>query len=209
METMETKTVKQTILLADDDHAIRTLVRAILERADYAVLTASDGAEGFTVFEQYQQSIALLVSDVTMPKMNGLQLANAIRAVRPQVPVLFISGNAPNADCGSGCVAKPFTAGELLGRVRGALVAKDPADTNHNGGGPVKQPAELSSPLTKRTEEVQLMGQGYTNEAISDKLGMPLKTAICRRARISIWRRCISLPVSSDLPFAPVLLGLE
>jgi len=176
---------RQTILVVDDDRTIRTLVRAFLEGGGYTVLTASDGAEGFHVFQQYQESIALLLSDVTMPKLNGLQLAAAVRTVRPRLPVLFISGNAPHADCGWGCIAKPFTAGELVGRVREALIAKETTETGHNGGGRVDQLAEFSSPLTKREQEVlRLICQGYTSKAIGDKLGISPKTAVCHRARI-------------------------
>jgi FixJ family two-component response regulator len=185
MGAMDINTGRQTILVVDDDRTIRTLIRALLEGAGYAVLTASDGAEGFHVFQRYQENIALLLSDVTMPKMNGLQLAAAVRAVRPQLPVLFVSGNAPHADCGWGCIAKPFTAGELVGRVRQVLIAKETAETSHNGGGRVEQLADFSSPLTKREREVlQLICQGYTSKAIGDKLGISPKTAVCHRARI-------------------------
>jgi len=172
-------------LVVDDDSAVRALVRAFLEDAGYAVLSASDGAKGFHVFQRRQTSIALLLSEVTMPRMNGLQLATAVRAVRPRLPVLFISGDIPHADCGWGCVAKPFTAGELIGRVRQVLMAKEMPETSHNGGGLVEESAEFLSPLTKRKKGVlQLVCQGYTSKAIRDKLGISPKTAVCHRVRI-------------------------
>src|ERR1700722_1471262 len=99
-ESMDLNTAKGTILLADDDAAIRVLVTMFLEREGYPVLTASDGAEALSVFKERQESIALLISDVTMPKMNGLQLAASVRTLRPRLPVILISGNMPNADSG-------------------------------------------------------------------------------------------------------------
>lgn len=143
---MDLNTVKQTILLADDDRAILKLVTIYLELDGYAVLTASDGAEAFSVFRGSQESIALLISDVMMPKMNGLQLAAAVRAVRPQLPVIFISGNTPNADCGWGCIAKPFTSGELAQRVRQALAANTPPAPSYALSGQSEQQPEPLSP---------------------------------------------------------------
>ena len=87
-------TETQTILLVDDDAAVRTLVTAFLESAGYAVLIAADGVEGLRVFQQHQDSIALLLSDVTMPKMSGLQLADSVLTLRPELPVLLMSGYA-------------------------------------------------------------------------------------------------------------------
>jgi len=178
-------TVKQTILLADDDRAIRTLVTMFLERDGYAVLTASDGAEALSIFEKRQNSISLLLSDVTMPTMNGLQLAAAVRALRSHLPVLFISGNMPHADCGFGCIAKPFTSGELAGRVRQVLAENAPQAPGQAVSGAVEERAEPLSPLTKREFEVLLLiCYGYSSKAIGDKLGITLRTAACHRSRI-------------------------
>jgi DNA-binding NarL/FixJ family response regulator len=182
---MDLDTAKRTILLADDDRAIRTLVTMFLERHGYAVLTASDGAEAFSVFQGRQESIALLISDVTMPKMNGLQLAAAVRTLRPQLPVLLISGNMPNADCGWGCIAKPFTSVELVERVRQVLVDNTPLGPAHAQSGRTEQQAQPLSPLTKREFEVlQLVCHGYSNKIIGAKLGITLRTAACHRSRI-------------------------
>jgi DNA-binding NarL/FixJ family response regulator len=182
---MDLNTVKRTILLADDDGAIRTLAAMFLEREGYAVLTASDGAEAFSLFRRSQESIALLISDVTMPKMNGLELAAAVRTLRPRLPVILISGNTPNADCGWGCIAKPFTSGELAERVRQALAENAPQAPIHAPSGRAEQRAEPLSPLTKREFEVlQLVCHGYSNKVIGAKLGITLRTAACHRSRI-------------------------
>ena len=82
------------------------------------MLVAADGVEGVNVFKQHQSDIALLITDVMMPNMNGLALADRILELESRLPVLFISGDALNADRGYGCVAKPFTSAGLVGRVR-------------------------------------------------------------------------------------------
>lgn len=110
-----------TILLVDDDCAIRALVSDCLEHAGYTVLAAADGIEAVNVFKQHQPDIALLLTDVVMPNMNGLDLADSVLALEASLPVLFISGDTMNADRGYGCVAKPFTYADLVGRVRHAL----------------------------------------------------------------------------------------
>ena len=182
---MDLNTLKKTILLADDDSAVLKLVTMYLERDGYAVLTASDGAEAFGVFRRNQESIALLISDVTMPRMNGLQLAAAARALRPQLPVILISGDRPNADCGWGCIAKPFTSVELTERVRLVLAENAPRAPRHAQSGWAERRAEPLSPLTKREFEVlQLICHGYSSKAIGDKLGITLRTATCHRSRI-------------------------
>jgi CheY-like chemotaxis protein len=110
-------TERRTILVVDDDRSIRGLVGAVLEHAGYAVLAAADGVEGVSVFKQYQPDIALLLTDVMMPNMNGVDLADCVLELDSQLPVLFISGNAQQADRGWGCVAKPFTSAALVSSV--------------------------------------------------------------------------------------------
>jgi len=125
-----------TVLLVDDDRAVRTVAKACLERAGYTVLTASDGEEGLSVFRRYRDRVELLITDVAMPKLDGLKLAAAALVVRPHLPVLFISGDPPNAERAYACLAKPFTPGHLVKRVQQALTTKRmaevsfPEDTN-------------------------------------------------------------------------------
>jgi two-component system cell cycle sensor histidine kinase/response regulator CckA len=110
-----------TILVVDDDRVIRTLVGASLEHAGYTVLVAADGVEGVSVFKQHQSDIALLITDVMMPNMNGFDLADCLLELDSQLPVIFISGNMQHADRGHGCIAKPFTCAALVSRVHQAL----------------------------------------------------------------------------------------
>lgn len=114
-------TKRTTILVVDDDRAIRRLMEAVLEDAGYTVLVAADGVEGVSVFKQHQHDIALLITDVMMPNMNGFDLADCVLELDSQVPVIFISGNIQDADRGHGCMAKPFTPAAVVGRVKQAL----------------------------------------------------------------------------------------
>lgn len=110
-----------TILVVDDDSAIRTLMRVVLERAGYSVLVAADGEEGLHIFRQHQDNIALLLTDVGMPRMNGFDLADHVLEPGSQIPVVFTSGTMPDADCGFGCIPKPFKPDALIGKVHEVL----------------------------------------------------------------------------------------
>jgi len=111
---MEPHTSSQTILVVDDDCAIRKLVTNLLEFAGYAVLTA-DGAE--TALKLFDQStVSLLLTDVVMPNINGPELADELLRQKPQLRVLFMSGSE-DVSRGFGCVAKPFTGAGLIRRI--------------------------------------------------------------------------------------------
>ena len=114
-----------TILVVDDDRTIRTLMQVALERAGYCVLVAADGEEGLHVFRQHRDRIALLLTDVTMPRMNGFDLADHVLTSDSRIPVVFTSGDVPDADRGYGCIAKPFKLDKLIGRVHEVLKAQE------------------------------------------------------------------------------------
>ena len=111
---METEKQGVTILVVDDERMICTLVKIFLEMAGYDVLTAADGEEGLRIFRQHQPRITLLLTDVMMPRMNGLDLANHVLQISPQVPVLFMSASFQSASPGCGCLAKPFSQSSLI-----------------------------------------------------------------------------------------------
>ena len=106
-----------TILVVDDNLAIRAISKTFLENAGYTVITATDGEEGLSFFLQRQSSISLVLTDVMMPNMNGFDLADRVLEFDSRLPVLFMSGSTPNASRGFGCVPKPFNGAELIGRV--------------------------------------------------------------------------------------------
>jgi PAS domain S-box-containing protein len=115
----------QTVLVVDDEETLRMLVTETLEELGYAALEAADGSAALTILESPAR-IDLLVTDVGLPGLNGRQLAEAARRVRPDLRVLFITGYAHNAAIGSGglldpgmeIVTKPFALDMLAGKIR-------------------------------------------------------------------------------------------
>jgi CheY-like chemotaxis protein len=115
----------ETVLVVDDEATVRMLVREVLEELGYATLEAEDGAQGLAIVGSGAR-IDLLVTDVGLPGgMNGRQLADAARALRPELKVLFITGFAENAVVGQGhldpgmhVMAKPFAMDLLAAQVR-------------------------------------------------------------------------------------------
>jgi len=126
---------RETLLLCEDDVRVRALTASFLRGGDYEVMVASSGQEALEIFEQHRD-IALLVTDVVMPEMNGVQLARQLRQRMPELKVLYLSGYTATiidsrTDLGAQdeVLAKPFTRSELLSRVRRALDGP-----NANGG---------------------------------------------------------------------------
>ena len=117
-----------TILLVEDEAPVRALVRRVLEQAGYAVLEAADGLEGARVAEQFKGTIDLLLTDVVMPKLGGRGLVERLRARRPRMAVLFVSGY-PDGEVerggltsgGATYLEKPFSPQLLRETVRQAL----------------------------------------------------------------------------------------
>jgi two-component system cell cycle sensor histidine kinase/response regulator CckA len=118
-----------TVLLAEDDDAVRAIARETLERAGYRVLAAADGATALAQASEYEGTIDLLLTDVIMPGMNGRELAATLTRRRPEIRVLFASGYTDNVLAGQDALApgvtlldKPFTPAELEAKVREMLV---------------------------------------------------------------------------------------
>jgi PAS domain S-box-containing protein len=116
----------ETVLLVEDEDVVRGLTRRILADAGYTVLEASSGDDALRVAEEYEGRIDLVLTDVVMPGMGGLQLSERLHALRPRTPVVFMSGYNEDALGGRGVeddryVAKPFTSAELTAAVRDAL----------------------------------------------------------------------------------------
>nr|WP_207956566.1 response regulator [Pseudomonas fluorescens] len=114
----------ETVLIVEDDPAVRVLVSAVLSELGYTFLEAAD-ANGAIPILQSDQRIDLLVSDVGLPGMNGRQLAEIGRQIRPDLRVLFITGYAEHAavrggflDPGMQMITKPFTFDLLTAKVR-------------------------------------------------------------------------------------------
>lgn len=114
---------RETILVVDDEEMIRRFVQAMLEHAGYEVLAADGAAGGMSLYERHRAAVALLLTDVRMPGMSGLDLATHIRSLEPRLPILLMSATAVKANAGFGFVQKPFTHYELIRRTTEMLRA--------------------------------------------------------------------------------------
>jgi PAS domain S-box-containing protein len=116
----------ETILVVEDEDALRKLVAQLLAELGYVVLSARDGLDALQVARAHVGAIQLLFTDYTMPRMNGLRLATALREVRPDVRVLITSGFAEDGRVSRDTwdvLDKPFTPDELARRIRARLDA--------------------------------------------------------------------------------------
>jgi CheY-like chemotaxis protein len=121
-----------TILLVDDDEAIRRLIQRILQQEGFHVIEASDGAEALKVASAYAGPVDLLLTDVIMPKVNGLVLAQLLsqERQRPVIGVLYMSGYVEQSMLlakhpESILVQKPFTPEALIAAVRQILAPQE------------------------------------------------------------------------------------
>jgi len=113
-----------TILVVDDIASNRTLVKEILKINDYNVLEAKDSDEAKHVAEAHQGPINLLIADLVMPRINGMELARYLRPKRPEMKVLYISGYNADVnvqievwDAEADFLPKPFSPNGLLQKV--------------------------------------------------------------------------------------------
>lgn len=123
----------ETVLLAEDDQSVRQLVQKILQRGGYTVLEAVDGEQAIQLCCNYPGRIHLLITDVVMPRMSGMDLARQIRALRPDLHVLLVSGHTESGvrrrgvtDPNTIVLQKPFEPDALLRRVRELLGGSSP-----------------------------------------------------------------------------------
>ena len=115
----------ETVLVAEDESALRTLIRETLERHGYTVLEAGDGKEAVEISGRYKSPVHLLIADVVMPQMSAHELAERIASARPETKVLFISGYTDDAiihhgvvDLSTAFLQKPFSPNTLARKVR-------------------------------------------------------------------------------------------
>jgi CheY-like chemotaxis protein len=134
-ETLEAGAAPQrgseTVLIAEDDPAVRELMCTLLAANGYSVLLASNGAEALAVASATNGTIQLIVTDVVMPSLGGRALVDGLRATRPNIRVLYATGYVGDEvvrrgglDPSANLLHKPFTADQLLTAVRRALDAQ-------------------------------------------------------------------------------------
>jgi two-component system, cell cycle sensor histidine kinase and response regulator CckA len=126
---LEDPTTRATVLVADDDHGVRTLVRMLLQRAGYAVVQAASGREAYEAVRERGHEVDVVLLDVMMPEMDGHEALPAMRSVDPDMPVVFFSGfdqtevaeHLTGVGAYTSFIPKPFEKDELLEELDRAL----------------------------------------------------------------------------------------
>jgi two-component system, cell cycle sensor histidine kinase and response regulator CckA len=120
----------ETVLLVEDEQAVRRMTRQMLEMSGYTVLEAASGSEAILIGERHDEPIHILVTDVVMPHMSGRELVDRMRQMRPELRVLYISGYTDDEivhhgipDASVDFLQKPFTGDDLTRRVQKVLSA--------------------------------------------------------------------------------------
>jgi DNA-binding response OmpR family regulator len=121
----------ETVLLVEDAPMIRRLAKKVMTKAGYTVLEAGDGDEAMTAADAHREPIDIVLTDLIMPGLSGVDLAQRLTALRPATRVLYMSGYTDNAIVRNGLLAegapflqKPFTPEELLRKLRQVLDAQ-------------------------------------------------------------------------------------
>jgi two-component system, cell cycle sensor histidine kinase and response regulator CckA len=122
--TAAPKSRKQTILVVDDEAAVRSLTARLLEGHGYSVLEANDGFDAWTLLESMPDRIDLVLSDVVMPRLDGIELARCMEVMPHPPPILLMSGYGLNVvEFERPFLVKPFGGQELLAAVHNLLGA--------------------------------------------------------------------------------------
>jgi len=115
---------RATVLIVEDEAALRQLVGSMLEEQGYLVLQAENGLDAIALAERHRGTLDLLITDVVMPRLSGPELAQQLRSLRPGLEVLFMSGYNDSRLVGRGgeqvqfnLLVKPFTPDQLIQRV--------------------------------------------------------------------------------------------
>jgi CheY-like chemotaxis protein len=130
---------KETLLLVEDEEGVRKMVRIALERCGYTVLAAASGPEAMEVARLHEGPIDALITDMVMPRMHGSDLAEKLRADRPGIATIFMSGYPGDSFHGEKALGedasflqKPFAPVLLIAKVREVLDRRKPADSSHS-----------------------------------------------------------------------------
>jgi CheY-like chemotaxis protein len=129
---MGSPNANEVIVIVDDEDFIRDLFGNTLRTLGYTVLEADNGDKALEVMSEHHAPVSLVISDISMPEMDGLEFVGMLRAAYPSLPCLFVSGQGPqymmdNRDRipeGVHFLAKPLTMGELSSKVRKIIDAE-------------------------------------------------------------------------------------
>src|SRR3974390_521259 len=122
--TLTGRRLPPTILVAEDNEAVRRLVCTVLTEAGYHVVAATDGVEALGIAESHAGEFAMLLTDVKMPRLGGLELARRLGAKWPGIPGALMSATPTDgtlSDPGGPFIQKPFQPAELVNIVREML----------------------------------------------------------------------------------------
>jgi two-component system, cell cycle sensor histidine kinase and response regulator CckA len=131
---------RATILIVDDEEAVRALVAMLLSNNGYRVLVAGDYEQAMAVHQENRNDLDLLLTDISLPGRSGPEVAAAALTAQPDLKVLYMSGSTqfevfePNGEVppGSGFLPKPFRSEELLGQVNDLLMESVFVHTSSN-----------------------------------------------------------------------------
>ncbi|MBI5837181.1 MAG: response regulator [Candidatus Eisenbacteria bacterium] len=122
----------ETLLVVEDEESVRRLLTTALTAGGYRVLAAEDGEAGVELFRLHREEISLVLTDLVMPRMNGKEVLESVRALAPDVLVMFMSGYADASITGPGklppgsiILQKPFLPSDMLAAVRSALDGRE------------------------------------------------------------------------------------
>jgi CheY-like chemotaxis protein len=115
-----------TVLIVEDERALRRLAATVLGQAGYRTLEASDGQQALDIFTVHSRNIVMVVTDVVMPRMGGIELARRLRKSHPDLPILFVTGYVDQSESLEGSLhtpvlLKPFAPDAFLRAVASAL----------------------------------------------------------------------------------------
>ncbi|TRD19810.1 hybrid sensor histidine kinase/response regulator [Palleronia caenipelagi] len=139
------RTEKPLILLVDDEDGLRSTGSAFLKMRNYDVLTASDGQEAVDLYTEHSAEIDLCLLDLNLPRLNGYQVFRTIREIRPDCPVVFVTGFSGEKElgdlvrCGMSILHKPYRLKELDATVEKALSARPPDEPVFNATSDVER----------------------------------------------------------------------
>ena len=122
------------ILVVDDEPAVVRAVTVFLASAGYVAIVAENGASGLELFQASADQIDLVLADIVMPVLDGVSMANAIRKIRPNVPVLLMTGDSESVITTISkesfpFIKKPFLAAELIRAIEVNLASSDSGST--------------------------------------------------------------------------------
>jgi len=115
-----------SVLVVDDEPALLQFVSMVLQQSGYTVLTASNGVEALMVYSSYHEKVDVVLTDVQMPGMNGIELTKRLRAINPEIKILLMSGYVPDGLAvphGVRLLSKPFLPNRLMEAVKEMLPA--------------------------------------------------------------------------------------